>query len=78
MVVALPRPSGLPNNADNNSENFIDHQLLGAEGILKKIRNFYFCQKMGVALPRPSGWPNIDEKKILKLCIDHILLDGVM
>ena len=33
MGVALPHPSGRPNIAKNNSENFIDHKLLDAEEI---------------------------------------------
>ena len=36
MGVALPRPSGLPNIAESNSENFSNHELLAAEGILKE------------------------------------------
>ena len=30
MGVALPRPSGWPKIAENNSENFIVHKLLDA------------------------------------------------
>ena len=33
MGVALPRPSGWPNIAENNYENFINFKLLDAEGI---------------------------------------------
>ena len=54
MGDVLPRPSRRPNIDENNSENLIDHKLLDAKRILKKIPNFKFCQKMGVALPRPS------------------------
>ena len=38
MGVALSRPSGWPNIAENNSENFIDHKFLDAEGILKNTK----------------------------------------
>ena len=51
MGVALPRPSGWPNITEKNPKLFIDHKLLDAERILKKITNFNFCQKMGVVLP---------------------------
>ena len=71
MGVALPRHLRWPNIAENSSENFIDHKLLDAEGILKNSK-LYFFSKMGVSLSRPSGWPNIMSLKIiLKIFIDH-------
>ena len=48
MGVAVPRPSGSPIIAENNSENCIDYRLIDAEGILKKYQTFIFAKKMGV------------------------------
>ena len=45
MGVALSRPSGWPKITENNSENFIDHKLLDAEGILKKYQLIIFAKK---------------------------------
>ena len=50
--VALQRPSGWPNIAENNSENFIDHKLLDAERILKKYQTLIFAK-----IPAPKYTP---------------------
>ena len=49
MGVAMPRPSWIPNIAENNSENFIDHKLLDGDGILKKYQPLIVATPLRVA-----------------------------
>ena len=50
-------PQGVPTLLKKNLKMFIGHNLLDAEGILKKYLTLIFAKKMGVALKRPSVWP---------------------
>ena len=51
----------IPNIAENNSENFIDHKLLDTEGILKKYLSWIFAKTATPLRVNQHRW-----KKFLK------------